>query len=202
MVNVMNFIREVARDDRYSFVSADRRAEALKEFDRGIQCILKCQIAVNGKLTAWCAQHDAIDYSPRPARAFELVSLSGSESVGIVRLLMSLDHPDAATIAAIEGAVAWFESAKIKGRKLVEVDDEKSSDGMDRRLVEDPDAAPMWARFYEIGTNRPFFCDRDGIVKYQLSEIGYERRNNYSWLGVWPAKLLGNEYPQWKRKRQ
>ena len=37
-------------------------------FDRGVDCILKCQIKTDGKLTAWCAQHDEIDLSPRPAR--------------------------------------------------------------------------------------------------------------------------------------
>ena len=37
----------------------------------------------------------------------------------------------------------------------------------------------MWARFYEIGTNRPIFSDRDGFAKHDLSEIGYERRNGY-----------------------
>lgn len=35
-----------------------------------------------------------------------------------------------------------------------------------------------------VSTNqRPtalFFCDRDGIKKYDISEIGYERRNSYS----------------------
>lgn len=201
MVNIMNFIREVATDDRYRFVKTGKRAEARKEFDRGVECILKCQVKVNGKPAVWCAQHDEIDFSPRPARAFERVSLSGSESVGIVRLLMSLDHPDANTATAVESAVAWFESAKITGHKVVEVADEKSPGGKDRRLVEDPAAAPLWARFYDIGSNRPFFCDRDGIVKYQLSEIGYERRNGYSWLGNWPQTILGKEYPEWIRTR-
>lgn len=199
MVNLMNFIREVATQDLYQFVKADKREQARKEFDLGIQCILKCQIRVNGKLTAWCAQHDEIDYSPRPARAFELVSLSGSESVGIVRLLMSLDHPDAATVSAIEGAVTWFETVKISSHKLITVADPNSPGGNDRRWVEDPDAPPMWARFYEIGTNRPIFCDRDGVVKYHPSVIGHEWRDGYSWLGDWPRKILENEYPQWKR---
>lgn len=201
MVNLMKFIREVATDASYDFVNAEQRARARNEFDQGIQCILKCQVKVNGTLTAWCAQHDELDYRPRPARAYELVSLSGAESVGIVRLLMSLEHPDAATVTAIQSAVAWFESVKITGRKVVEVADAKSPKGTDRRLIEDRAAAPIWARFYEIGTNRPMFCDRDGQVKYDLADIGYERRNGYSWLGDWPANLLSKEFPQWQRAR-
>jgi PelA/Pel-15E family pectate lyase len=58
----------------------------------------------------------------------------------------------------------------------------------------------MWARFYEISSNRPIFVDRDGIAKYELSEIGYERRNGYAWLGYWPQKMLEQDYPAWKNK--
>ena len=54
----------------------------------------------------------------------------------------------------------------------------------------------MWARFYELGTGRPFFCDRDGVVKYQLSEIGYERRNGYAWYSTIPNKAL-QAYDAW-----
>ena len=66
--------------------------------------------------------------------------------------------------------------------------------------IKDPNAPPLWARFYEIGTNRPIFSDRDGVAKHDLSEIGYERRNGYAWLGTWPAPLLEKEYPAWKAK--
>ena len=69
-------------------MSDQKRAEARQAFDRGIQCILKCQIKVGGKRTAWCAQHDEIDFRPRRARSYELPSLSGAESVGIVPSLL------------------------------------------------------------------------------------------------------------------
>lgn len=45
------------------------------------------------QLTAWGAQHDCRTLLPCKARAFELASLSGDESVGVVEFLMSLDHP-------------------------------------------------------------------------------------------------------------
>jgi pectate lyase len=69
MVRLMNFVREVATENRYAFVDPKQRAAARRAFDRGIDCILKCQVKVDGKLTAWCAQHDEVDFSPRPARA-------------------------------------------------------------------------------------------------------------------------------------
>jgi pectate lyase len=200
MVNLMRFLRDVADADAFAFVDADRRTAARASFDRGIQCILKCQIVVGGKKTAWCAQHDEKDFQPRPARTYELVSLSGAESVEIVRLLMSLDHPSPEVIAAVEGAVAWFESAKLTGIRQVMERDPKSPRGFNKVVVKDPAAPPLWARFYEIGTNRTIFSDRDGVAKHDLAEIGYERRNGYAWLGTWPADLLAKDCPAWKAK--
>jgi PelA/Pel-15E family pectate lyase len=201
IVRLMQFLREVWREAPYAFVEEPKRRDAKAAFDRGVECILKCQIKVDGKLTAWCAQHDELDYSPRPGRAYELVSLSGSESVGIVRLLMSLDDPSPQVIAAVDGAAAWFQSAKLSGIRSVLEDDPEAPRGKNKVVVKDPDAPPMWARFYEIGSNRPIFSDRDGIAKHDLSEIGYERRNGYAWLGYWPATLLESEYPAWRAKR-
>lgn len=198
MGRLMTFVREVATDKRYDFVSVTQREVARHAFDRGINCILKCQIKVNGKLTAWCAQHDEIDFSPRPARTYELISVSGSESVGLVRLLMSLEKPSPEVIRSIEAAIAWLESAKIPGIKIVEVEAKSTAKGKDKTVMKDADAKPMWARFYEIETNKPIFSGRDGVKKYSLAEIEYERRNGYAWLGYWPESLLEKEYPAWK----
>ena len=111
MVRLMEFLREVYASERYDFVDARTRKAARQAFDRGVECILKCQIKVDGKLTAWCAQHDEKDYTPRPGRSYELVSLSGAESVGIVRLLMSLDEPSPEVVRAVEGRCAGSKSA-------------------------------------------------------------------------------------------
>jgi PelA/Pel-15E family pectate lyase len=138
---------------------------------------------------------------PRPGRRYELESLSGAESVGVVRLLMSLDAPSPDVVQAVEAAVAWFEAAKLTGIRQEERPDPKSPKGHDKIVVKDPTAPPIWARFYEIGTNRPIFCDRDGIAKHNLADIGYERRNGYAWLGYWPKRLLDVEYPAWQQAR-
>ena len=201
MVRLMEFLRESYTSDVYAFLDPDRRNKARAAFDKGIACILRCQVRVDGKLTAWCAQHDRDTLAPAPARTYELVSLSGSESVGIVRLLMSLETPSADVIRSVDAAVAWLDSVKISGVRQQLVPDADSPKGTDKRLVPDAAAPPLWARFYEIGTNRPFFCDRDGVKKYHLHEIGYERRNGYGWLGTWPADLIAKEYPAWKRRQ-
>jgi PelA/Pel-15E family pectate lyase len=201
MVRLMEFLRETWVSEHYDFLDAARKTAARAAFERGIQCMLKCQIKTGGRLTAWCAQHDELDYSPRPGRSYELVSLSGAESVGIVRLLMSLEKPSPEVRQAVEGAMAWFAAVQIKGIKVVEQKHDQAPKGKNRVVIPDTSAPPLWARFYEIGSNRPMFCDRDGVVKYSLAEIGYERRNGYAWYGDWPRALLEKEYPAWKQRQ-
>jgi pectate lyase len=200
MVRLLRFLREVDSDEAYAFITAGRRAAARHAFARGIECILMCQIKVEGQLTAWCAQHDPQDYSPRPARTFELASLSGSESAEIVRLLMSLESPGAEVVRSVEAAVAWFERVQLRGIRQVDQPDAKSPRGTNKVIINDESAGPLWARFYEIGTNRPIFVDRDGVVRYHLAEIGYERRNGYGWYVSAPQSLLERDYPAWKSR--
>jgi PelA/Pel-15E family pectate lyase len=198
MAGVMELLRKVARKEQtYSFVDEARRARAGEAVAKGIECILKTQIVVNGKLTAWCAQHDEVTLQPAPARSYEHVSLSGSESVGLVRFLMGVDHPDARIIEAVESAVAWFKEAKLTGIKLIEKPDSSFPNGFDRVVVEDANAGPVWARFYEIGTGRPIFSGRDSVIKYSLAEIEHERRTGYNWYTMAPAELLEKDYPAW-----
>ena len=71
---------------------------------------------------------------------------------------------------------------------------------MDRVVVQDPAAPPLWARFYEIGTDRPVFEGRDQVVRYSVAEIEPERRNGYRWYTDEPSKLLNEDYPAWRKK--
>jgi len=202
MVNVLRLLREVAADQEpFCWVEPTLRERAAAAVDKGIACILRCQIVVAGKKTAWCAQHDEVTFEPVPARAYEHVSLSGSESLGIVRFLMTLENPSPEIVAAIEGAVAWYEAAKLTG---IRIDTPPAADlahGHDRVVVADPSAPPLWARFYEIGTNRPIFGGRDTIIRYRLDEVEPERRGGYNWFTDEPAKLLGRDYPRWQKKQ-
>jgi PelA/Pel-15E family pectate lyase len=183
----------------FEFVDDQRRQRAKAAFNKGIDCILKCQVVIDGKRTAWCAQHDEKTLEPAPARTFEPVSLSGNESVGLVRCLMRVDKPSPEIIAAVRDAVAWLENVKINGIRIVNVE---TPEGRDRAVKEDSDAPPLWARFYEIGTNRPIFTGRDGVVRYHYRDIERERRLGYAYYGDWPKKLLEKEYPAWAKKWQ
>jgi PelA/Pel-15E family pectate lyase len=199
MVRILEFVREVSRDARYAFVDPKQREACQKAFDKGIACILKCQIVVDGKTTVWCAQHDAQTLLPTQARSYELASFSGSESVGITRLLMSIEKPSPEIKAAIAGAIQWFEQRKVTGIRIETVADPKSPKGKDRIVVKDPKAPALWARFYDLKSGQPYFCDRDGIPKPALADIGYERRNGYSWYGAYARDLLEQDYPKWKQ---
>jgi len=200
MVRVMEFVREVSADARFAFVDAKTRAACREAFDRGVACILRCQIVVDGRPTVWCAQHDAETLLPAKARSYELPTFSGAESVGVLRLLMSIEKPSPEVKAAIEGAVKWFEASKITGMRIEAVDEPKAPRGKDHLLVKDPKAGPLWARFYDLKTGQPTFCDRDGVPKANFADIGYERRNGYAWFGTWPKVLLEREYPAWKKR--
>lgn len=199
MVNIMLVVRAIAEQNGHFSIVPDEATilKAEKAFQKGIEIILKTQYKQNGVLSVWCAQHDETTLQPAKARAYELPSLSGGESPGIVLLLMSLENPSPEIVNAIQSAVLWFDKVKIKG---VRMEAFTNKDGLkDRRIVADKDASPLWARFYELDDNRPFFCDRDGIKKFSLAEIGYERRNGYSWYGNGPQKVL-DEYKKWQPK--
>jgi PelA/Pel-15E family pectate lyase len=201
MVGVLNLLRDITRKKPpYAFIDEDRRNKAEAAMQKGIECILKCQIVVNGRKKAWCAQHDEKTFIPRKARSYELPSISGAESVGIVRFLMSIEKPDSEIIEAVQSAVAWFDEAKLEGIRQVRKQDQSKPRGFDKVIVEDASAPPIWARFYDIETNKPIFCSRDGIPKATLAEISYERRNGYSWLGYYARDLLAKEYPAWQKK--
>lgn len=202
MVGVLEMLRAIVeKKPEYGFVSGQDRSLATVAMEKGIQCILKTQVRVNGKLTVWCAQHDEVTLAPAKARSYELASLSGSESVRIVEFLMGIAKPSIEVKASIEAAVQWFETSKIKGIRVDRKPVPDAPKGYDKVVVEDPAAPPIWARFYDLETNKPMFCGRDGVVKNTIAEIEYERRNGYNWYVDRPARLLDREYPAW-RKRQ
>ncbi len=203
MIGVMKLLRDIAaKKSDYAFIDEDRRKRVERAVEKGIACILKTQILVRGKLTVWCAQHDEVTLAPASARAYEPASLSGAESVEVVRFLMSIPHPSEEIISAIEAAVAWFEKSKITGIRWVEKSDGSNSNQVDHAIARDTEAEPIWARFYEIGTDRPIFLGRDGVKKYDVAEIEAERRNNYRWYSNAPAELLEKDYPVWRKKRR
>ncbi len=184
MIHVMYLLTDVSKKSGdYTFIDSTRASRASSAIQKGIQCFLNTQIIVNGVKTAWCQQHDEVTLKPASARAYELPSNCTSESVSIVNYLKGISNPGTEITNAINSAVNWFAQVKILGIKVVDT-------GNDRIVVSDTAAPPIWARFYEIGTNKAMFVDRDGSIHYQLSEISQERRAGYAWYGDWPKNLV------------
>jgi pectinesterase len=199
IVNILELIRDIGEKKSLyaSITNDDYLALSKKAYQKGIDCILKTQIWVNGKPTVWCAQHDEYSLLPAKARSYELPSFSGAESVGIVRLLMEIQDPSPEIIKSVQGAIEWFNEHRIKNTRWESF---INKDGLkDRRIVYDPEAGDMWARFYDLDTELPYVCDRDGIKKKTLDEIGYERRNGYSWYTTDPQEVL-DKYSTWGKK--
>ncbi len=201
MVNTMNLLREIA-DQKEPFqgklTSKKLRQRCSKAFDKGVECILKTQIRdANGNLTVWCQQHDRETFLPTKARAFELPSYCSQESAAIVKLLMLLPNPDERVKQSIHAAMRWFDAHKIEGMRYERVRDKNGK--RTTILTADPEAGPIWARYYDLEHGEPFVCDRDGIPRRHLEEIGEERRNGYAWYGDRPADLY-KRYDKWAKK--
>jgi pectinesterase len=196
---LMKLLKEVTTHQAsFAFLKDENLlSESEKAWKRGLDIILKTQIIVDGKPTVWCAQHDENTFQPAKARAYELPSFSGAESVGLLEILMDIENPSPEIIRAVEGAITWFDTHRLKNTRW---DSFINAEGKkDRRIVTDPNAGDMWARFYDLETGLPYVSDRDGIKKGTLEEIGYERRNGYSWYVDSPQKVM-KKYPKWKSK--
>lgn len=183
-LTVLDFaVNKRAPFDTDVFSDTDR-AKFKTTVTKGTDYILKAQWKQNGKLTVWCAQHGASDYQPKAARAYELASLSGSESVGIIAFLMTQPQTPAIE-AAVKAGVAWFESPNtyLDGYTY------DSSQAATNPIV--PKAgSKMWYRFYDLTTNRGFFSDRDGSKFYDITQMSLERRTGYSWGGDYGSNII------------
>jgi PelA/Pel-15E family pectate lyase len=199
MARVLNLLHDVASGQApYTYIDPKRRAKASMAVDRGVGLILSTQLKAGGTLAGWAAQYDERSLEPAWARRYEPPSISGNESVGVVRFLMRQDRPSPRVVAAVEGAISWFCAVAIRDRRLdrfVNVSGDK-----DLRIIEDVGAPLIWARFHELSTSRPIFMGRDSVVRYNFAEVEHERRVGYGYLGTWPAKLLREDYPAWRAK--
>lgn len=189
----------------FDWLSLRERRRARDAVRRGTACILGVQVIQNGRKSVWAGQYDPATLRPAAARKFEPAGLVSAESVGVVKYLMEIECPSREVIAAVEDAVAWFRASQITGMRLerfaiAPVRFRNHTGTQDVRLVPDPDAPPLWARFYDLESNRPFMANRDGRKVYDLREVELERRTGYSWYGGYAQQLLEELYPAWRAR--
>ncbi|MBP5658894.1 MAG: pectate lyase [Paludibacteraceae bacterium] len=152
-VNVLKMLRDIYNNtgDFANITDAATREACKAAFNRGVQCILDCQIIIDGTYAAWCAQHDTVaPYLPTEGRPHELPSVSGCESANLLSFLMSLDDPSDELKARITAAVAWLDEHKIADHAVEDFTNENQQ--KDRRIIEQK-GTHLWGRFIQIGGN-------------------------------------------------
>lgn len=111
----------------------------------------------------WAQQYDG-DLRPAAARPFEPVAVSSSStSRNILTLLDVAAHTgDAIHLSPIPDAIAWLEESAL---------DEES-----------------WARFYELGTNRPIYPSRSGDIHTSIEDLPPGESERYAYIAGFKAK--------------
>ena len=184
MVTMMDIANRTSPFDS-DIIDDATRNKMKSALDKAVDYLLNAQIVNNGNLTVWCAQHDTANYAPRPARAYELESKSGSESAGVVWFLMNWPEQTEAIQKVVKGAIAWYKKTRVVGLYF-----NKKAGTFEQR-----DGNVLWYRFYEVNNDNYFFCDRDGAsTKTQdFTKISEERRTGYQWAGDYGSALLSAE---------
>lgn len=117
---------------------------------------------------AWAQQYT---YAMHPAwaRKFEPPAISGSESQGVIRVLMDIYRitGDVKYLAPIEPALAYLERSQLPDGRL--------------------------ARFYELQTNKPLYMYREGDV-YTLTYQDDRLPSHYGWKIASRVSRLLDEY--------
>lgn len=194
----------IERKPNYLFLTQQQLQEVGTMYNKGLDCILKTQINDAGVPTAWCQQYNEVTLEPAWARKFEPPSICNGESAEIVRLLMSINHPSKAVVDAVQYAVKWFKQSEILNTRVSIIaappmQTPYKLSTMDRVVLTDSAAPPIWTRYYELKTHKPIFCNRDSKIVYSLAEVTRERRDGYGWYTYAPQKIL-LAYPKWQQQ--
>ena len=184
MVTMMDIANKTSPFDS-DIIDDATRSKMNGALEKAIDYLLKAQIINNGTPTVWCAQHDTVNYAPRPARAYELESKSGSESAGVVWFLMNWPNQTEAIQKAIKSAIAWYKKTRVVGLYF----------NKKQGRFEEREGNVLWYRFYEVNNDNYFFCDRGGAsTKTQdFTKISEERRTGYQWAGDYGTALISTE---------
>lgn len=181
MVSVLNLLQDIAQNKTpfKNIVDDSERAVCQQMIDKAVDYIIKAQLTVKGEKAAWCAQHNPTTYAPELARSYELPSVSGSESVGVIQFLLTQTNNQKALDAA-ESARLWLKARAMK--------DTTYSKRNPPSFFSEKAGSYCWYRFYDLQTGEGYFCDRDGKTYTDIDEFykaAPERATGYDWAGSW-----------------
>jgi PelA/Pel-15E family pectate lyase len=207
MIGCLGVLRAAAeRQPHFVWLDEARRARAADAVQRGIACLLRCQIKVGDRLTGWGQQHDPVTFETVGARTFELACIAPGDTAEVVEFLLGLPQPTPEIVRAVDAAVAWLRKVKLTGIRIDRVPAPRAefvrhSSEYDVVVVPDAKARPLWARMVEVGSDRPIFASRDGIKRYSLAEVDRERRTGSGWYLLGPERVVERAYPKWQAAR-
>ncbi len=154
--------------DAYHIYGGEKYMESVK---RCGDFIIASQLAE--PQAGWAQQYDH-DLKPASARWFEPAGVNGAATPRNIRTLINLylEIGDEKYLKPIPAAIDWLERSKME-------------DG-------------GWARFYELGTNKPLYVNLDKEVVYEFVNIrpGYSWKANYASSAIRlyeKAKSMGRE---------
>lgn len=203
MTGIMNLFIDIKYKKRiYSWIKEPLYKQICYSLNRAVSLTLRCQIMQEGVKTGWSSQHDKKTLEPIQGTLYEYPAVATNESCDVLVCLMRIKDPSEKIVEAVEHGVSWLEKSKITDMKLVKVKLPSSkvvNEDYPYDIVEkaDPKALPLWARYYEIDTNKPFMYTRQGSKVYTLTEVNPEWRVGYTWYGTWPEKVLAI-YEKWE----
>lgn len=151
MTNVMLMLRDVYENEGIFHDLADEatRERCRAAFNRGLDCIIRCQIDDEGVKSVWCAQHDTVPpYLPTEGRPHELPMFCCAESAALLEFLMSVNSPSPELQTCIHAATVWLDTHKIENKAIEKYTNANGED--DRRIVDQPGNA-LWGRFVQLG---------------------------------------------------
>ena len=198
MINVLTILHHISEEkEGFDAVNSQLKDKSKVALQKGIVCVLKTQVVQKGKLSIWADQYNEVTLVPEKARAFEPMSLATGESVNIVKFLM-MQTVTPEIEKSIKSAIQWFKESKIEGYTYnTSRESEKAI-----RILSKKEGSAVWARFYDIPTNKPVFGDRDGSVKFNYEDVSEERRMGYSWYNEAGTKLIESDFPKWLKKNK
>jgi pectinesterase len=181
MPGILRLLGRVARGEAPS-AGADLRRRAGEGEARGIDCILHGQVVVDGRRTVWSVQHDPLTLASRDS------VLSAADGAALLEYLVELDPSDPRVSAAVREGAGWVRETMLWGiaRRPGEPP------------VATPGAGPLWAGFYEMGSNRGLY-PAGPETRYDWRAVP-DRMWHADWLTDAPAAVL-RRYDAWSAAR-
>lgn len=186
-VRAATVLREVGAG-AMPFAADTLRALAKRAAERAADCMLATQVVQGGRRTGWGQQHHPLTLEPVRARSYEHESVSSQETAAILRFLMGVERPSPVLAGAVHDGFAWLQRVALRDIAY----DFRTG------LRAAPGEGPVWARMYELGTDRPIFSNRDGVRRYDWNELT-DRRQGYGWYSYTPVNAL-RHYERWRRR--